>query len=132
MGGSELTTGSYKSECVEESYVYCLDNVEYRLSRTLCLPDTTPDGTPRGALPPLPELQPPPFWVLQLKVLLQEANPELANLAVDLLASAKRSLGTCFDFQQLDRRAFDPRVQVTPARNAMPQPLGSVVPVARP
>jgi mediator of RNA polymerase II transcription subunit 18 len=76
-------------------------------------------------------LQPDPFWVLHLRDLVGEATPELSNLAVELLMQAKQNLGTCFDFKQVDRRAFDTRVQVTPARNAMPQPFGSVVPVGR-
>lgn len=65
--------------------------------------------------------------MLNLKVLVQDETPELKTLAVELLKSAKRSLGTCFEFKEVDRRVFDSRVQVIPTRNAMPQPLGSVI-----
>ncbi|OIW27696.1 hypothetical protein CONLIGDRAFT_444350 [Coniochaeta ligniaria NRRL 30616] len=127
----EQNAHTFKAECVEESYIYCLDNVEYGLTRTLHFPGDSAAGSPRGTIPPISDLQPSPFWTLHLKVLVPEATPELSNLAVDLLMSAKRSLGTCFDFKQLDRRVFDTRVQVTPARNAMPQPLGAVVTIGK-
>lgn len=127
-----LTFGSFKAECVQEAYIYCLDDVEYALKRNLHFPrDSASAGSVRPTLPPVSELKPDPFWVLHLRDIIQEPTPELSNLAVKLLMSAMQNLGTCFNFKRVDRRVFDTRVQVTPARNTMPQPLGPVVPVAR-
>lgn len=127
-----LMQSSFKAERVQESYIYCLDDVEYALKRNLHFPqDSASAGSIRPTLPPASDLQPDPFWILHLRNIIQEPTPELSNLAVKLLMSAKQNLGTCFEFKQVDRRLFDTRVQVTPARNTMPQPLGSVVPVAK-
>lgn len=129
---SKLTFCRFKNECIEEAYIYCLDDVEYCIKRYLHFPqDSASAGSARDTLPRLSDLRPDPFWVLHLRDIIEEPTPELSKLAVDMLMEAKQNLGTCFDFKKVDRRVFDTRVQVTPARNTMPQPLGPVVPVAK-
>ncbi|KAB5583636.1 mediator complex, subunit Med18 [Coniochaeta sp. 2T2.1] len=124
---------TFKRDFVEESYIYALDNVQYRLMRNLIFPgDVTPEDVRRDTLPPLSELQPVvPYWTLHLKVLVAEPNPDLATQAINMLASARRGLGTCFDFKQVDRRFFDSRVSVNRASNTTPQQLGKVIPVEK-
>ena len=118
---------------MEESYIYALDNVQYKLTRSLILPgDVTPEQLRRDTLPPLSELEPVvPYWTLHLRVFVAEANPDLATQAINMLTSARRGLGTCFDFRQVDRRLFDSRVSVNRASNSTPQQLGKVIPVEK-
>ncbi|KAK0723257.1 mediator complex, subunit Med18 [Lasiosphaeria miniovina] len=95
-----------KSEMVEESYHWWLNDLEYALTRILPVPPGSP--LPQQ-VSDLNDLQPlSSFWMLYVRTWV-ESNPERMQLAYVRLNQVKNDFTGLFEFKTMDRRAHDTR-----------------------
>lgn len=126
-----------KAECIEESYTWCRDSVEYTLERMYIYPGEDPlvpirQTEPRTFLPAFSDLRPlSSNWMLRAKAFVSEPTPERMAQAAGALAAARADLLGVFNFRQFDRRVHDTRVAAPSAASTMPRPLPQVVTVDR-
>ena len=129
---TSLIDGRLKSEAIEETYSYFRDNIEYTLTRYLQLPPSPPNGSPQPQVLPawesLTPLDPAGKWVLWVRThVVDDTSPEKMQRAHDDLVTVRDGeLHGVFDFQVLDRRAYDTRLAQAPISNT-PVPLPQTV-----
>ncbi|KAL1866427.1 hypothetical protein VTK73DRAFT_4732 [Phialemonium thermophilum] len=115
----------FKSECIQESYLWHRNGIEFSLERRYQLPEDASGEpkAPRAVLPPVSELVPlDTSWVLHMRAFVPDRSPERTHEAVETMMALRYHLRRIFDFKQFDRRVFDTRVMGPPSSN-MPLPL---------
>ncbi|KAK0625965.1 mediator complex, subunit Med18 [Immersiella caudata] len=91
-----------RSTCIEESYKWWLDNLEYSLTKYIPIPP--------GQTPNLAALEPVvPFWILYVRSQ-TDSSPERMKESQIALAGVRERLLGVFDFKAFDRRAHDTRI----------------------
>ncbi|GAB1313647.1 Mediator of RNA polymerase II transcription subunit 18 [Madurella fahalii] len=99
-----------KSELVDESYHWWLNDVEFALTRTYVL-SLNPDQTPSQQVPNLASIQPvSDFWILYVRTRV-DSTPERTQQGQMHLVRVREQLDELFDFKVFDRRFFDTRIQ---------------------
>ena len=100
--GKFLTPSRSRGTCIEESYKWWLDNVEYSLTKYIPIPP--------GQAPNLAALEPvAPFWILYV-CSQNDSSPERMKESQIALGGVRERLLGLFDFKVFDRRAHDTRV----------------------
>lgn len=127
------TATRFKSEAIEESVSYFIDNIELSLVRYYHLPpqqqqqgaDPSRGSQPLASLPPwttLQPLDPSGNWMLFVRTtVLEDNSPEKVKKAQDELFAMRERLAGVFDFKAIDRRAHDTRI-AQPVSN-VPAPM---------
>ncbi|KAI1106335.1 mediator complex, subunit Med18 [Jackrogersella minutella] len=105
----------YKNEIIQESHSFVRENAEFVFSRYYRLPESP--GGPVASLPPFTALRPVDSaqkWVLNIKMNVDESQPDKVKKATEELLAVKAELDKIFNFKTLDRRVFDTRIAPPP------------------
>jgi mediator of RNA polymerase II transcription subunit 18 len=107
-----------KSNLIEESYHWWLNNLEYILTRTFMV--AGPDPAASQPIPNLASMEPlVPFWILYVRARVETTAPatmpEQIRNAQTRLVHVRGQLMGVFDFKVFDRRCHDTRIQDRPA-----------------
>ncbi|RFU36181.1 hypothetical protein B7463_g170, partial [Scytalidium lignicola] len=109
-------------EIIEETYRFVLGNAVFCLTRHLRIPDELQEKEQDGSLrinsrlpafETLTPFDPEDKWILTASIEVLNGNdPEQVQRGIDELMTMKSEFEGCYDFQLMDRHAFDTRVMV--------------------